>query len=210
MPASHSLLLTFINGERNSLGNKRCQPLAVGFPVFFRIVDGRCTPPDFLSNLLFYLILIMMSSLQPRPGSALLSPSSAVEDVYPPPQTWIHGGWYTDPALPPGWSTDWEDWDNLRLWTATIDGKLKIDQFQYVFDVPGTIEPLAYMVSTGGLFFVFTAGGRYYYFTDGHLRVHRMEFASPQEFLQHALQEGGDHMPDLDIPLLPGTNLNWW
>ncbi|KAJ7812285.1 hypothetical protein B0H13DRAFT_509284, partial [Mycena leptocephala] len=136
------------------------QPLAVGFPVFFRIVDGRCTPPDFLSNLLFDSDhdVVMMSSLQPRPGSALLSPS-AVEDVYPPPQTWIHGGWYTDPTLPPGWSTDWEDWDNLRLWTATIDGKLKIDQFQCVFDVPGTIEPLAYMVSTGGLFFVFTAGG---------------------------------------------------
>ncbi|KAJ7681641.1 hypothetical protein B0H17DRAFT_1205626 [Mycena rosella] len=109
---------------------------------------------------------------------------------YPSPETWIHGGWYTDPTLPVGWSTDWEDWDSLRLWRQIVDGKLKIDKLKDVFDVPGTLERLAHMPSAGGLFFLFTAGGRYYYFTDGYLRVHHMEFASPQEFLQHALQKG--------------------
>jgi hypothetical protein len=65
------------------------------------------------------------------------------------------------------------------------------------------------MRSTGDLYFLFPAGGCYYFYTDGYLRVQYMEFASQQEFLQHAMQKGGDRMPDLDIPIRPGTDLNW-
>ncbi|KAJ7495026.1 hypothetical protein FB451DRAFT_1477484 [Mycena latifolia] len=50
----------------------------------------------------------------------------------PPPRTWIHGDWYTDPTLPNPWSTDWEDWDSLRLWEQTVNGKPKITKHKTV------------------------------------------------------------------------------
>jgi hypothetical protein len=109
-----------------------------------------------------------------------------------------------------GWSTNWEDWESLFLWTQTIRGKLKIDKLKEVFDLTGTLEPLAYMLYSSGMFFLFTTGGRYYYFSDGYLYVHSMEFESPQEFLQYAMQQGGDNMPDLEIPMRPGMDLSWW
>jgi hypothetical protein len=128
----------------------------------------------------------------------------------PSPRTWIHGDWYTDPSLPEPWSTDWEDWEGLRLFEQTIDGKLKIEKlFKDVFDVPGTVEPLAYVVATGSELYLFKAGGRYYLWSDGRLTVHRMEFASSKDFLDHTLQEDADDMPDVDIPMRPGTNLRW-
>ncbi|KAJ7488262.1 hypothetical protein FB451DRAFT_1167717 [Mycena latifolia] len=120
----------------------------------------------------------------------------------PPPRTWICGDWYTDPT---------EGWASLRLFEETVDGKLKIKKlFDDVFDVPGTVEPLAYLPGTGGEVFLFAAGGRYYLFSDGRLTVHRMQFASPKDFLAHVLQPGGGHMPDVNVPMRPGTNLNWW
>ncbi|KAJ7808178.1 hypothetical protein B0H14DRAFT_3152189 [Mycena olivaceomarginata] len=68
----------------------------------------------------------------------------------------IHGDWYTDPSLPEPWSTDWEDWEGLRLFEQTVDGKLKIEKlFKDVFDVPGTVEPLAYVVATGSELYLF-------------------------------------------------------
>ncbi|KAJ7257043.1 hypothetical protein C8J57DRAFT_1721316 [Mycena rebaudengoi] len=145
-----------------------------------------------------------------------MSPSSVeslpADICTPPSQTWIHKDWYTDPTLPidKGWSTDWEDFESLFLWTHTIRGTLKIDKLKEVFGLTGTLEPLAYMLYSGGLFFLFTMGGRYYYFSDGYLLVHIVEFASPREFLWHALQKGGDHMPEVDIPRRPGMDLSWW
>ncbi|KAJ7306924.1 hypothetical protein DFH08DRAFT_944722 [Mycena albidolilacea] len=108
----------------------------------------------------------------------------------PSPRTWIHGDWYTDPSLPEPWSTDWEDWEGLRLFEQTVDGKLKIEKlFKDVFDVPGTVEPLAYVVATGSELYLFKAGGRYNLWSDGRLTVPRMEFASSKDFLDHTLQE---------------------
>ncbi|KAJ7806855.1 hypothetical protein B0H14DRAFT_3483752 [Mycena olivaceomarginata] len=111
----------------------------------------------------------------------------------PSPRTWIHRDWYTDPSLPEPWSTDWEDWEGLRLFEQTVDGKLKIEKlFKDVFDVPGTVEPLAYVVAQGpsctclkpvaAIIFGPTA-------------------ASPSI--------DADDMPDVDIPMRPGTNLRW-
>ncbi|KAJ7364345.1 hypothetical protein DFH08DRAFT_1073106 [Mycena albidolilacea] len=109
--------------------------------------------------------------------------------VRPPPtvRTWIHG----------------TDWEGLLLFEQTVDGKPKIEKlFKDVFAVPGTVEPLAYLL--------FKAGGRYYLWSDGRLAVHRIEFASSKGFLDHTLlQEDADDMPDVDIPVRPGTNLRW-
>ncbi|KAJ6564217.1 hypothetical protein B0H19DRAFT_1258687 [Mycena capillaripes] len=50
-------------------------------------------------------------------------------------------------------STDWDDWEILSFWEEqTVDDKLKIDKlFKETWEVPGTIKPLGYIVSTGGL-----------------------------------------------------------
>ncbi|KAJ6588029.1 hypothetical protein B0H19DRAFT_1247754 [Mycena capillaripes] len=128
----------------------------------------------------------------------------------PPPRTWIFGTWYNDPTLPDPWSTDWDDW-NLYLFEETFDGKLKVDKlFKDVFDVPGTVEPLAFVEAVGGDIFLFTAGGRYYFYSDGMLTVHRMDFASPKEFLDHVLRKDPEEdLPDMPIEMRPGTDLKW-
>ncbi|KAF7344925.1 hypothetical protein MVEN_01654900 [Mycena venus] len=130
----------------------------------------------------------------------------------PPPRTWIYGDWYTDPTLSGPWSTDWDDWESLCLFEDTVDGKLRIDKlFKDNWDIPGKVEPVAYILGSGGLCFLFTAGGRYYFWSDGRLTVHRLEFASSKEFLDHALaKKDGSHMPDEVIPMRPGTDLRWW
>ncbi|KAJ6591989.1 hypothetical protein B0H10DRAFT_2442107 [Mycena sp. CBHHK59/15] len=126
-----------------------------------------------------------------------------------PSRTWIHGDWYRDPSLSNPWSTDWEWWDGLRYYEETVDGKLKIEQmFKDDFHVPGTIEPVAYMTSYGDEFFLFTAAGRYYFWADGCLTVHRMQFGSPKEFLAHVLQgDDASCMPDMEIPMRRGADL---
>ncbi|KAJ7488256.1 hypothetical protein FB451DRAFT_1362738 [Mycena latifolia] len=147
----------------------------------------------------------------PRPKFMSISPSLQAQgpedfrEGTPPPRTWIHSDWYTDPMLRAPWSTEWEGWASLRLFEETVDRKLKIKKlFDNVFDVPGTVEPLAYLPGTGGEVFLFAAGGCYYLFSDG-----RLTFSSPQDFLAHVLQPGGGHMPDVNVPMRPGTNLNW-
>jgi hypothetical protein len=65
------------------------------------------------------------------------------------------------------------------------------------------------VVATGSELYLFKAGGRYYLWSDRRLTVHRMEFASSKAFLDHTLQEDADDMPDVDIPMRPGTNLRW-
>jgi hypothetical protein len=72
------------------------------------------------------------------------------------------------------------------LWEDS-DGKRQIDKmFKNDFDLPGTIEPVAYPTSYVDEFFLFTAAGRYYLWSDGNLTMHRMRFPSPKEFLVHA------------------------
>ncbi|KAJ7689056.1 hypothetical protein B0H17DRAFT_1135335 [Mycena rosella] len=143
------------------------------------------------------------------PSYDVFSQSSEDWENGPPSLNWIHGGWYTDPTLPEQWSTDWDNWAGLRLFDQTVDGKLKIDKlFKDTFDVPGTVEPLAYDVVEGDEFFLFTAGGRYYYWADGGtLTVHREEFASPKDFMDYLFHENGD-IPDVEIPMYPGANLD--
>ncbi|KAJ7734299.1 hypothetical protein B0H14DRAFT_3614279 [Mycena olivaceomarginata] len=127
------------------------------------------------------------------------------------PRTWIYGDWYNDPNIPAPWSTNWERWDGLRLYEEKVGGKPKIDVlFKDVFDVPGKVEPLAYHTTAGDEFFLFAAGGRYYFWEEGYLTVHRNVFGSPKEFLDYVLREGGNYFPDLRIEARPGANLLWW
>ncbi|KAJ7459318.1 hypothetical protein FB451DRAFT_1405954 [Mycena latifolia] len=130
----------------------------------------------------------------------------------PPPRAWIHSSWYTDPTLPESWSTDWEEWVNLDLFEKTINGKLKIEKlFNDAYGVPGTIEPIAYSVETSGEVFLFTAGGRYYFYSEyTGLAVHHMEFASPKDFLAYFLESDEEHMPAVPVPKRPGADLSWW
>jgi hypothetical protein len=62
------------------------------------------------------------------------------------------------------------------------------------------------IVGTGGLYFLFT----YYFWSDGRLTIHRMEFASPKEFLDYALDMDGSRMPEVEIPKRPGADFSWW
>lgn len=77
-----------------------------------------------------------------------------------------------------------------------------------VYDVPGAIEPLAYMVQTSYEFFVFAAGGRYYFFDDGCLFVSEGDFRSHQHFLEEALGPKG-RMPSLEMQKRVGSDLRW-
>ncbi|KAJ7752203.1 aspartic peptidase domain-containing protein [Mycena maculata] len=125
------------------------------------------------------------------------------------PGTTVHKEWYTAPNVPHPWSTNWDNWEGLDLFHLSIDGKLMIDKlFKEVYDVPGPIEPLAYMISIGYEVCVFAAAGRYYWYNDGALLVFVDDFSSPQHFLEEVL-------PNQIIPPLtkvqprPGSNLGW-
>ncbi|KAJ7918932.1 hypothetical protein B0H13DRAFT_1868915 [Mycena leptocephala] len=123
--------------------------------------------------------------------------------------TRIYAAWYADPTLPAPWSTDWDHWGGLFwLFNEKYHNRKVEKLFKDVFDVPGTVEPLAYAQCGIGEYFLFTAGGRYYFYSDGKLTVHRMEFTSPKEFLEHLLQKD-DHLPDVTIPMRPGADLGW-
>ncbi|KAJ7330963.1 hypothetical protein DFH08DRAFT_966705 [Mycena albidolilacea] len=111
---------------------------------------------------------------------------------------WIHKDWYTDPNLGNGWSTDWEEWLEIeRFFAEHVDGRLKIELLRDTYEgVCGTVEMLAYLEGSSGLYFLFTAGGRYYFWADGVLTVHEKEFAGPREFLEHAL-DGYENKPNV-------------
>jgi hypothetical protein len=56
-----------------------------------------------------------------------------------------------------------------------------------MYDIPGEVEPLA--CHDGGLpgFFIFTAGGRYYEYSDGQVSEIEGEFTSKDDFLERGL-----------------------
>ncbi|KAJ7688213.1 hypothetical protein B0H16DRAFT_1482196 [Mycena metata] len=68
--------------------------------------------------------------------------TSVHTDLHPTPP--VYAGWYTDSSIPSPWSTDWPNWRGLTLFHESVDGTLKVDKlFKEVYDVPGTIEPVA-------------------------------------------------------------------
>ncbi|KAJ6467356.1 hypothetical protein C8R45DRAFT_938701 [Mycena sanguinolenta] len=124
----------------------------------------------------------------------------------------VSAGWYTNPNLPEYWSTDWNHWESTCFWFERAqDGKLKIDKlFKETWELPGIIEPLAYMPSTGGLYFLL----RYYFYADEKLTVHEasIEFESAEEFMRYVVDDEdapGSRMPDIEVPPVPGTDLSW-
>ncbi|KAJ6602080.1 hypothetical protein DFH09DRAFT_1069617 [Mycena vulgaris] len=104
-------------------------------------------------------------------------PPKGVAESTPFRHSPVYAGWHTDAALPFPWSTDWADWEGLYLFEEHIDGKLKIEKVSTeVFNIPGTVQPVAYMVETGIDVWAFTAD--------------KGEFASPKEYLALLLKGG--------------------
>ncbi|KAJ6454402.1 hypothetical protein C8R45DRAFT_1112021 [Mycena sanguinolenta] len=107
--------------------------------------------------------------------------------------------WYMDPSLPGNWSTNWPKWHLIHFWRdRTRDGQLKIHKlFKEIWQLPGTVEPLAYIAGGDGQYFLFTAGGRYYFYADEVLTAHSMDSGSAREFVNYALKaegsKGGGH-----------------
>ncbi|KAJ7191616.1 hypothetical protein GGX14DRAFT_406998 [Mycena pura] len=141
-------------------------------------------------------------------------PPQYVIGPHPPPRLWIHGEWYNDTTLDraSGWTTDWDEWELIEdFFVATVDGEPRIQSlFRECWGIQDTIHPVAYTYGTCGLYFLFSAGGRYYFWSDGLLLVHSKDFASPKEFLDYALSDlRHQRTPDMEVPLLPGANLDW-
>ncbi|KAJ7107151.1 hypothetical protein C8R43DRAFT_1114272 [Mycena crocata] len=121
----------------------------------------------------------------------------------------LHKTWYTDPDVPFPWSTVWDEWEGLCLFYEDVNvggtPVPKIDKlFKDMFDVPGVVHPLAYIIQHSYDTFVFTAGGRYYLHDDGALFVSDREFGSHREFVRHALRDGGWELPDVEVERRPG------
>ncbi|KAJ6459133.1 hypothetical protein C8R47DRAFT_1244466 [Mycena vitilis] len=133
-----------------------------------------------------------------------------------PPRTEIFGTWYNDPNIPKPWSTDWDDWEGIVRYILSStydDNRDKFEKLIEVFELPGKIEPLAFIPNIGGDAFLFASGGRFYMWTHGDLMTHRMTFASPEEFLNHALQPMiGDktNLPDLQLVPTSGPEEFYW
>ncbi|KAJ7646540.1 hypothetical protein FB45DRAFT_860041 [Roridomyces roridus] len=133
----------------------------------------------------------------------------------------VHIDWFTDPLLIGDgatflWSTRWKDFDLIDFWLdRTVDGQLKIDKLlKETWVVPGTIEMLAFLPRSMGLYFLFAAGGEYYFWTDRVLKKHSKKFGSHQEFVDHATKaEGwkqGLNLPDVVVPQAAETDFLWW
>ncbi|KAJ7662687.1 hypothetical protein DFH06DRAFT_1396822 [Mycena polygramma] len=134
----------------------------------------------------------------------------------PPTRTGIFETWYNDPNIPEPWSTDWDDWEGIAryiLSTTHDDKRDKVEKLIEVFELPGKIEPLAFIPDIGGDAFLFASGGQFYMWTHGELMAHRMAFASPEEFLKHALQPRiGDktNLPDMQLLPTSGPEDIYW
>ncbi|KAJ6450757.1 hypothetical protein C8R45DRAFT_116397 [Mycena sanguinolenta] len=127
----------------------------------------------------------------------------------------VSADWYTDHTLPRLWSTDWCEWERTHFWLDhTRKGVLKIDMlFKHTWKLPGVVRPLAYMRDTSGLYFLFAAGGMYYFYADEELRVREAstEFGSEKEFVDYVVSvDDGSHLPTVVVPQEPGTDFGWW
>ncbi|KAJ7478421.1 hypothetical protein FB451DRAFT_1241975 [Mycena latifolia] len=113
--------------------------------------------------------------------------------IPPPPPCWdeperaeyyeaIYEDWYTSLLVQEPWSDDWRRWRG-------------VDEFAYhriplsynvAFGIPGTIEPLAYLNWGEQDDWLFTAGGKYYFYTDEEDVVIRFEheFESHDDFFR--------------------------
>ncbi|KAJ7606805.1 hypothetical protein FB45DRAFT_942351 [Roridomyces roridus] len=129
----------------------------------------------------------------------------------------IHVNWFTDPALNDDmWSTNWDDFELIKFWIdRTSDGQLKIDKLlKETWVVPGTIEMLAYIPYCPDSYFLFAAGGEYYFWADFVLKKHTKKFASHQEFVDYTtkaeLSVRASRFPDLVVPQAVESDFMWF
>ncbi|KAJ7646522.1 hypothetical protein FB45DRAFT_1018838 [Roridomyces roridus] len=113
----------------------------------------------------------------------------------------LYADWFTDPKI--------------REDSEGSHGKTKIDKLLKETWVVhnGTIEMLAFMLGGQGLYFLFAAGGEYYFWAD-HVLKNSKRFASHQEFVDHVVRADGTDrgltLPDVEVPQAVETNFMWW
>ncbi|KAJ7620225.1 hypothetical protein FB45DRAFT_1006839, partial [Roridomyces roridus] len=134
----------------------------------------------------------------------------------------VYTNWFTDPSLTGDddgqfpWSTMWKDFELVQFWLdRSADGQLKIDKLlKETWVVPGTIEMLAFLPICGGPYFLFAAGGEYYYWNDHVLLKHSRKFGSHQEFVHYAMKPEGSqdglNLPHVEMPQAVETDFLWW
>ncbi|KAJ6459137.1 hypothetical protein C8R47DRAFT_1244472 [Mycena vitilis] len=134
----------------------------------------------------------------------------------PPPRTGIFETWYNDPNILNPWSTDWNHWEGIvryiRL-TTYDDERDKFEKLVEVFELPGKIEPLAFIPGMEGDVFLFASGSEFYMWINDRLMAHRMAFTSTEEFLKHALQPsigGRSNLPDVELAPTSGPEYIDW
>ncbi|KAJ6452311.1 hypothetical protein C8R47DRAFT_1229477 [Mycena vitilis] len=117
----------------------------------------------------------------------------------------IYSDWYRPPTRLPGfWSTDWNYWEGVFLFEEIVDGNLKIDKLSKdVWDVPGTVAPLAYVEGAGDEYWVFIADGQYYCYRDERLFRFEGEYQSKEDFLHRYQEFYGTEK--VEIPRQPGN-----
>ncbi|KAJ7628414.1 hypothetical protein FB45DRAFT_1059190 [Roridomyces roridus] len=108
----------------------------------------------------------------------------------------MHKNWFTTDKPLGKWSTDWGEWGGLDLfeppyweyeefeqrWNTRIEGILG-----EITD--GPVEPILSLPGDAGEWFLFTAGGRYYFYDDGCLERYRWEYKDKDDFVSRFQEE---------------------
>ncbi|KAJ7650252.1 hypothetical protein FB45DRAFT_887432, partial [Roridomyces roridus] len=118
-----------------------------------------------------------------------------------PDYSHIYKNWFTTSNPPWKWSTDWEVWDGLDLftspdmldvaehhftqpWNTCIEGILAED-----FGITDPVEPILFLPGDGGEWFVFAAGGKYYSYDDGFVSRYMWEYKDKDDFAARFMEE---------------------
>ncbi|KAF8134805.1 hypothetical protein K438DRAFT_1787058 [Mycena galopus ATCC 62051] len=97
-------------------------------------------------------------------------------------RTWHRPGF----RLPKYWSCDWPNWDDALEFH---DGGISTPVLHEIWGVTGEVEPLAFVPNAPDAYFVFCAGGVYYFFGDVQLKRFEGPFADHDDFLRRLDQE---------------------
>ncbi|KAJ7651058.1 hypothetical protein FB45DRAFT_997754 [Roridomyces roridus] len=127
----------------------------------------------------------------------------------PRPNRWeLYKDWYTTSNPPWQWSADWKKWHAMdyfepperspcsedrffsRAWNTRIEGLLA-EEFGVQVDVDRRwpLEPIFYYPLEAGDWFLFTSGGKYYFYDDGGLLRYNWEYKDIEDFAARFREE---------------------